>query len=118
MLNFEPTRPTYAAVSAKDWGELMRHIRKVYLKPDSQIHYIPSTKAIWIERRGTNEKIGYITETQTPEKRDINTIMIYDDVIHQLQTDLYDENHKEMAFRLLDNIPLDKLKEYMQDVKK
>lgn len=51
-------------------------------------------------------------------KRDINTIMIYDDTIHQLQTDLYDENHKEMAFRLLDNIPLEKLKEYLQDVKK
>lgn len=53
-----------------------------------------------------------------PSRRDVNTIMIYDDTIHQLQTDLYDENHKEMAFRLLDNIPLEKFKEYLQDVKK
>lgn len=44
-------------------------------------------------------------------------VELYDKVIHQLMNDLYDPNHKEMAFRLLDNIPEMKLKEYMKGVK-
>lgn len=48
--------------------------------------------------------------------RDYN---LYNNVIRQLITDLNDNtaNDKEMAYRLLDNIPIEKLQEYMQDVK-
>jgi hypothetical protein len=37
-------------------------------------------------------------------------------VIHQLMTDWYDRNNRDMAIRLIENIPAEKLEEYMQDV--
>ena len=63
MLTLESTRPTYANYTARDMESIMRYIRKVYAKPQSKIHYIASTQAVWIESRGTNVKIGYIVES-------------------------------------------------------
>ena len=37
-------------------------------------------------------------------------------VIHQLMNDWYDRNNRDMAIRLIENIPAEKLEEYMQDV--
>ena len=55
-------------------------------------------------------------EMTNEHKRDYD---LYANVIRQLITDLNDNtaNDKEMAYRLLDNIPIEKLQEYMQDVK-
>ena len=64
MLTLESNRPTYANYTAKDMESIMRYIRKVYAKPQSKIHYIASTQAVWIESRGTNVKIGYIVESK------------------------------------------------------
>ena len=63
MFTFSANRPTYSDYTAKDMESIMRYIRKVYLKPQSKIHYIASTQAVWIESRGTNIKIGYIVES-------------------------------------------------------
>ena len=42
---------------------------------------------------------------------------LIDKVIHQLMKDWYDENDKCLARWLIQEIPVEKLEEYMQDVK-
>lgn len=55
----------------------------------------------------------YCTEKDVMKAKDA----LIDKVIHQLMKDWYDENDKCLARWLIQEIPVEKLEEYMQDVK-